>query len=432
MTRVKSKRSISAVAIMGLAFLTAMCGERGGAKVKVHPQSPDGKGAAGDDNGSLGAAGESSAGSGGSSGSGGASSGSATGGSGGTSDPTAGEGPGSGGSGATAAASAAGGSDNTTGGTGATGGSADSGGTDQTGGTGGVNAATGGASGTAGTAANGGSSSGAGGLGSGGFGGLPVSCELKTNCCAPDDPPCDVEGGCPSSDEFCCDADVGMRHPCVAGTEIEQIACLNCEGVSFGTGSCANCFEETDPLCSDPTWDDPCLTGGDAYCSDPERGFRLGCNGVSAGGTYYAFLACTCSAGATCVPTPCCDASSPACEPDGCDPAGSSFGYCCSSTLHYSESCTDLGDGTIAGQQRVCINDCTGQSYGTGSCADCTVPSDPPCDNTADWMTACNQIEPVYCSDLDAGFRMRCLERERTSGSSYPDIEIVCACNAPP
>src|SRR5690349_18706252 len=85
MTLSQSSRPFSRLAIMTLVGFTAMCGKEDAAKIKLHPSSPDDRGAAGEDSGSLGAAGENAAGSGGSGGSSGTSNGQVNGSSGGTS-----------------------------------------------------------------------------------------------------------------------------------------------------------------------------------------------------------------------------------------------------------------------------------------------------------------------------------------------------------
>jgi hypothetical protein len=220
---------------------------------------------------------------------------------------------------------------------------------------------------------------------------------------------------------------VGARLPCNPVVEFADVVCLNsCTNTSFGTGSCDSCLGGDDPLCSNPSWDDACLTGGAARCSDPVAGYRASCDGTT-GGTYYAYVLCTCSPGPECVPTPCCAADATACELDGCDP---SEGYCCSATGNYSESCSPLGGGLVGSQQFICLNDCTGRSYGTGSCADCVGVDDPPCDREFAWITACNPSSRVYCSDPVAGYRLSCLEIVGIDAAPYPDIDVECQCNS--
>ncbi len=432
----RAGRSLGAVALMSLATFTTMCGERDGAKLKIYPSKTGDAGTQGDDPDSLGAAGAPQAGSGGtggaggSSGSGGTSTGMATGGSG---NPSAGEGGSPpDGSGATGGSSANGGTGaaDATGGTGAT--DATGGTNDGSGGTAGTTAS--GGSTTGGRASSGGSSGasigGRGGAGaaagaSGFAGSEGTACGTKTSCCGPGDPPC--LDGCPSGADFCCDANIGARLPCDPVVEFADILCLNsCTNTSFGTGSCDDCLGGDDPLCSNPAWDDACLTGGDARCSDPVAGYRASCDGTT-GGTYYAYVLCTCSPGPDCVPTPCCAADATACELDGC---ALSEGYCCSATGNYSEVCTNLGGGLVGAQQFICLNDCTGRSYGTGSCTGCVGVDDPPCDLTYDWITPCNSSSRVYCSDPVAGYRLSCLEVVGSDAGAYPDIDVECQCNS--
>lgn len=260
----------------------------------------------------------------------------------------------------------------------------------------------------------------AGGAGTGG------ACGTKTSCCDPADLPC-IDGNlCPPTADYCCDALAGARLPCNPLTELEDVVCIDpCTSTSYGTGSCARCVVDGDALCSDPTWDDACLAGGDATCSDPVAGYRLACDS-SAVGSYRAHVLCTCSPSPACVPTPCCGGGVPSCEPSGCNPTQ---GSCCSDTGHYHEVCTDYS-GTLSDQKFICLNDCTGRSYGTGSCDRCVSGADPLCDGASKWMNGCAEGRPVYCSDPSAGYRLSCIIKKNIDGLKLPQVDVECACDS--
>jgi hypothetical protein len=276
------------------------------------------------------------------------------------------------------------------------------------------------ASGTGGSSPSAGTGGSAGATGgSPGTGGAAGGCGTPSSCCEPGDPPCSESTPCT---DFCCDATNGARIACDGSGEPE--VCINpCTNTSYGTGSCDSCTNVDDPPCSDPSWTAPCAAGGEATCSDPVVGYSLGCFS-SAPGVISTFLACTCSGAGPCTPTPCCDATSPVCETDRCDPENA--GYCCSPTGNYAEICRDHGTYQSFDQQ-ICINDCTGRSYGTDSCADCLSATDPVCDPTYDWMTGCGDAPGlIYCSDPLRGFRLSC--GEAAPGASEASILIVCSC----
>ena len=399
----RAGRAFGAAATLALTLCTAMCAERGGAKIKTRPATNTEAGAAGDASGTVPGTNDKTMGSRG--GSGGTASGDATGQSGQSTAGSGGALDGNAGSGGTA-----GGGETDNGSAGA----AASGGTSPD------------AGGRGGAAGRGGASGSGGAGGSAGMpqGGAAGDCGSKTSCCSPDDPPC--IDGCPLNADYCCDARVGARLPCKPVTGLDDIVCMNsCTGTSYGTGSCDQCVDSGDPPCTDASWDDACETGGYAYCSDPVAGFRAGCDGGTAG-SYYAYVICTCSPSAACVPTPCCSGSSASCESGGCDPAA---GYCCNATDHYEEVCTDYS-GTVGTQQFICLNDCTGRSYGTGSCAACVAADDPLCDANHRWIGGCNQDTPVYCSDPVAGYRLRCIETQSSDGTKLPNIDVVCSCDS--
>lgn len=449
-------RPFGLAAVLGLGLLTVMCGRNDRAKVKIHPPGKSEAGQAGDMTGVITVAGRGMTGVN-SGGAGGTSNGNVNGASGEPGQGEGGAGLGTGndatggnlGNGASNGSGGTGGSDgsggstsggtDSDGGTNSVGGSSGNGGTSSagsstgggaTGGTASGGRATGGTAGViiavGGVAGIGGASAGTGGssAGTGGSGGA-ADCSDKTNCCAADDPVCDVEGCPPSGEDFCCVASAGIRVTCDPVTEVPQLVCINpCTARSYGTGSCTGCVQAGDPLCTDPTWVDPCLVGDFAYCSDPVSGYRLSCSGIS-GGEFYVDVACTCSAGPVCEPTPCCLPGGVSCTTDGCDPLGD--GYCCNDAS-YEEYCQDFSGSTWT-QQFACINDCTDQSYGTGSCVDCVVGSDPLCDYGLSWTNACNQFEPTYCSDPVTGLRMQCIETIASDGTHLPNTTIACTCN---
>jgi hypothetical protein len=161
--------------------------------------------------------------------------------------------------------------------------------------------------------------------------------------------------------------------------------------------------------------DPPCIDGcpGDVdYCCNPSTDERIQCRPVGSG--------------PDCVPTPCCGRGVPSCEPDGCD---STAGSCCSDKEHYIDVCRD-SNGTVSHQEFICLNDCTGRSYGTGSCANCVVSGDPPCDSGSRWMNGCNLAVPVACSDPVAGYRLECLETQDSTGFKLPNVTVLCTCDS--
>lgn len=291
-------KTLSAGATIALGLFTVMCGERPGAKIKL---SPVAKSAAGTASGSAAAGGRGATGMSGSTG------GSANGRVGASGEPGAGEGggaaeetgEGSGGSGSKAGTAGAGAG----GGTGASDGSGGTAAIDSAGGaTGGGDAGSAGdpssgsgglaAGGTAGQGGLGGAGASAG-AGAGGVAGAGGACGTKTSCCLPSDPPC--LDGCPSNASYCCNPSAGARIQCDPANDFGSVVCINpCDGNSYGTAPCStSCLQPNDPPCSDPTWDDICLTGGFASCSDATVGYRGACNSDGTG-LYYSYVSCTC------------------------------------------------------------------------------------------------------------------------------------------
>jgi hypothetical protein len=378
-----------------LALLTVMCRNDDNTKGKIHPVHAD----AGATNGA------STAGRGG------------TGmGTGGTGNGIArGEQMGEAGTPTGGSTSAAEGGAPATGGSGPSSGGA--GGSSATNGAGGTSLAGRGSSGRGGTAGQGGSA-GSGAAGSG------ASCGDKTGCCQADDPPC--FDYCPDGVDFCCDTERGARIPCDPVTEFSAVVCLDsCTGTSFGTGSCDRCVVASDPPCSDAGWDAPCRAGGSATCSDPAAGYRARCSS-DGGSAYYATIVCTCAAGTDCTPTPCCSPSSDACESNGC---AADLGSCCDEENHVLDICSTLG-GRLGVQQFICLNDCTGRSYGTGSCTSCVSPSDPPCDARHDWMSGCSVNGGTTCSEPVAGYRLDCTIEVGENDFKVPNVAVLCTCDS--
>jgi hypothetical protein len=183
-------------------------------------------------------------------------------------------------------------------------------------------------------------------------------------------------------------------------------------GGSSGTGGTAGASGDGDAcLPDDPVCVDGCPPDVDYCCAEPGS-IRIQCGPVDPG--------------PDCTPTPCCGGSTPSCEPDGCDPTA---GSCCSATNHYIDICRD-SNGTVGSEQFICLNDCTGRSYGTGSCASCVLPSDPLCDSASRWMNGCNLTTPVSCSDPVAGYRLECIEAEDSTGLKLVNVTILCSCDS--
>jgi hypothetical protein len=281
---------------MALGLLTLMCGQRPGTRLKVSPME---KAAAGTASGSAAASGRGATGTGSSTG------GSTNDRAGGSGEPGMGEGgdaaaePGEGSRGSGMGATDGNGGS----GTGATDGNGGAAGADPTGSAavtgdagaaGDLGSSSGGsaAGGTVGQGALGGAAASAG-TSAGGIAGADGSCGTKTSCCSADDPPC--VDGCPSNASYCCNLSAGARIQCTPSGEFGSVVCINpCTQNSYGTAPCStSCLQASDPPCSDPSWDDACLTGGFAACSDVAVGYRAACN-PGDGALYYGYVSCTC------------------------------------------------------------------------------------------------------------------------------------------
>ena len=133
--------------------------------------------------------------------------------------------------------------------------------------------------------------------------------------------------------------------------------------------------------------------------------------------------AATDSGSDACVPSDCCGPSDPPCT-TGWDDActnGSSTTTCCDPADGVQRQCEpDIGYSTEA---TACINDCTGQSYGTDFCSNCLDGADPPCDMAGAWRSDCSTVK--YCSDTTTGVRMSC-----DATQMYVSIvEVECVCD---
>ena len=155
--------------------------------------------------------------------------------------------------------------------------------------------------------------------------------------------------------------------------------------------------------------------GGTATAGSGGTGANAGAGGTVAAGSG--------GTGSSCIPPSCCSPDMPHCETSGCNPTGD--GYCCNDTEHYTESCYDSGET----QEYICLNECTGRSFGTGSCASCVGADDPPCDFESEWAASCSADAPIYCSNLAAGYRLKCLKTPGAAGTPVPHIDVECTCD---
>jgi hypothetical protein len=417
----KAARFFTSTLLIATAAGTTMCAEHDGARIRMRPVPPAAAGEGGDASGTMpGSAGTLT-------GRSGQNAGGRAGGSGdGDRAASAGEGgaPGEAGSGRGGSRNS---DESSEGGSGAlpsegSGGSPSAGAGDGT--TGGSAASAGNSGGTSGAGAGTAGAGGGNGEGTAGSAG-GGACGEPTGCCAPSDPSC--FSGC-GDEGYCCHPVLGARLACDFDVVNTDVVCIDsCTARSFGRDNCDSCLVDGDPSCADPSWDDACdQPSGSGFCSDIQIGVRLRCFNDGSG-TKYTLALCTCDSETSCVPTPCCGDDEPSCEPDGCDPLGA--GSCCSSTNNFHSTCESRGNYEIT-QETLCINDCTGRSFGTFGCVECTSRQDPFCDADLAWTADCanNNGDPVFCSDPVRGFRMACTEA--FPGSGDLNVEVVCACDS--
>jgi hypothetical protein len=122
-----------------------------------------------------------------------------------------------------------------------------------------------------------------------------------------------------------------------------------------------------------------------------------------------------------CEPADCCTSDQPTCEAGwdtDCSGTGA-YQTCCDPSSGIYRSCGYAGGG-IERDVSVCVNDCTGKSYGVSACT-CLVEQDPGCDT--DWSAECSSGQ-VFCSDFTAGYRLSCVE-----DGNNRTVEVECVCD---
>jgi hypothetical protein len=138
-----------------------------------------------------------------------------------------------------------------------------------------------GAGGAAGGNATGNAGSDAG--GSNGTGGACTASPEPTNCCDPEDPPCEDgwELGCygdVAAPYYCCDTAMGARRSCTNDLDnyyYDDVVCLDeCTGKSFGTTDCSECIFEGMPACAG----DGGCDFDDTVCANTSAGYVLDCS----------------------------------------------------------------------------------------------------------------------------------------------------------
>lgn len=114
-------------------------------------------------------------------------------------------------------------------------------------------------------------------------------------------------------------------------------------------------------------------------------------------------------------PGGCCDPSDPPCDeswPSVCYNDWNVTHRCCDSTEGVRRSCRYDGDFYTYDDQ-VCLNECTGKSFGTTSCAGCLMGEMPLC------VTSACSFDISACEDPVAGYVLDC-----SAGTS-----VVCTCD---
>jgi hypothetical protein len=111
----------------------------------------------------------------------------------------------------------------------------------------------------------------------------------KTHCCESGDTVCAEGWESACADEwnttvYCCDTTLGLRRSCEYDGDFyhysDEICLGECSGRSYGTGSCASCYEglsECTPF-SGPFGEVPC-SPSDGTCKVSEGGYALDCSG---------------------------------------------------------------------------------------------------------------------------------------------------------
>lgn len=114
-------------------------------------------------------------------------------------------------------------------------------------------------------------------------------------------------------------------------------------------------------------------------------------------------------------PAGCCDPEDPPCEDDwelACYNDWNTTHYCCDAAAGLRNSCRYDGD-FYSRSTEVCLDPCTGKSFGTGSCDDC-LTGRPACHA----MFGCS--EEAECEDAEAGYALDC---------AGGDSAVICTCD---
>jgi hypothetical protein len=159
---------------------------------------------------------------------------------------------------------------------------------------------------------------------------------------------------------------------------------------------------------------------GSGGMSEVEAGGAAGSPTSSGAGGMAAAGEAGAAGAPSCEPTSCCSAEEELCTA-GWDANCATSESCCDPLLGIRRQC-GYGGGGIDYSADVCVNDCTSQSYGSQSCAECLNQADPSCDG--DWAESCSTDSKVYCSDEVAGYRKSCIDVDQYSRTF--DVECVC------
>ena len=117
--------------------------------------------------------------------------------------------------------------------------------------------------------------------GSDGTGGACTATPEPTNCCDPEDPPCEENWeiecyGDVATPYYCCDSAMGARRSCTNDLDYyyyDDVVCLNeCTGKTFATTDCSECIFEGMPACTN---DGGCEL--DTVCANTSAGYVLDC-----------------------------------------------------------------------------------------------------------------------------------------------------------
>lgn len=198
-------------------------------------------------------------------------------------------------------------------------------------------------------------------------------------------------------------------------------AVVGAAGAAFCAADAIGCCSPDEPSCQDG-WPAPCGQDmGSHSCCD--AGVRQTCSVDYFDSNYHVRFAkedCACAGGAcecACVKGDACPYDEADCNDpswhDTCTLGNSPT--CCDSTNGVRQRCDFAGEKVFSGSP--VIDACTGEGFGTGTCAECLNLQDPTCDQA--FFDGCSG-EPITCSDATVGYRLSC-----SNGTS----NVICTCD---